>query len=133
MTYLLDTHIFLWAVMTPERLTAKARDIIEDYRNEVCVSAVTFWEISLKFSIGKLELNGYSPEKFPALAKKMKITSIPLTPELTASFHSLPKSEHKDPFDRMLVWQAIQSDMILLSRDGIMSDYQKHGLKVLRA
>jgi PIN domain nuclease of toxin-antitoxin system len=56
MTGLLDTHTFLWAAMRPGKLSPQVRAIILDMTNSICVSAVTFWEVALKFSLGKIEL-----------------------------------------------------------------------------
>ena len=62
MTYLLDTHSFLWAIFVPEKLSRSARETIRDQENEVAVSVVTFWEISLKYALGKLDLVKVKPE-----------------------------------------------------------------------
>ena len=106
MNYLLDTHTFLWAAMHSEKLSHAARMIILDVVNDVQVSVVTFWEVSLKLAL-------------------------PLAPQDAATFYQLPRFQHKDPFDRLLVWQSICQHLTLLSKDPDLRQYQSHGLRVL--
>ena len=68
MNYLLDTHAFIWAISEKEKLSSIVKRTIEDQYNNIFVSAITFWEISLKFAIGKLDINGVSPEMLPEIA-----------------------------------------------------------------
>jgi len=131
MKLLLDSHAFLWAIMAPEKLGKKAHAALSDPANEAFVSAVTFWELSLKHSLGKLLLEGISPEELPEVAEEAGFTLLPLDPKHASEYHRLPKHGHKDPFDRMLVWQAIQSGSTLLSKDPDIKAYSKHGLKLL--
>ena len=130
MDYLLDTHIFLWAAMTPGKLNDSTRLILEDDANTIYVSVITFWELSLKFGIGKLELQGILPDAFPAAAESMGFSVLPMNQEHAASFYSLPRENHKDPFDRMLIWQAINQGITLISKDSAFSDYCDLGLKL---
>ena len=131
MKFLLDSHAFLWAIMAPEKLGKNARAAITTPGNEVYVSAVTFWELSLKHSLGKLLLEGISPEELPSVAEEAGLTLLSLDPKHASEYHRLPKHGHKDPFDRMLVWQAIQSASTLLSKDPDIKAYSKHRLKLL--
>jgi PIN domain nuclease of toxin-antitoxin system len=130
MRCLLDTHSFLWAIFSPENLSESARKTIRDQENEIAVSVVTFWEISLKYALGKLELINIQPEALPEAAEKMGIGILQVTPHEAASFHNLPKLAHKDPFDRLIIWQAIQRKMSLISRDRSFKDYKQYGLKM---
>lgn len=130
MRYLLDTHSFLWTIFNPERLGAPAKKAIEDPENEIGVSVVTFWEISLKYALGKLELKNVKPDHLPQVAKDMGLEIIQLIPQEAASCHKLPKLAYKDPLDRLIIWQAIQRKMILVSRDREFREYKQHGLKV---
>ena len=130
MRYLLDTHSFLWSLFNPERLSAPAKKAIRDPENEIGVSVVTFWEISLKYALGKLELKNATPDNLPQVAEDMGLEIIQLTPQEAASCHKLPRLAHKDPFDRLIIWQAIQRKMILVSRDREFMEYKQHGLKV---
>lgn len=131
MTYLLDTHTFLWAAIQPAHLSAKASAIILDRRQEVQVSVVTFWEIGIKHALGKLELQGVQPEQMPEVAEDLGLTICPLEASDAASVHRLPKTAHKDPFDRMLVWQCIRQRMTLLSADHDLKPYETSGLHLL--
>jgi PIN domain nuclease of toxin-antitoxin system len=131
MSYLLDTHTLIWAIAEPQKLSATARKVLINSENEILVSAVSFWEISLKYSIGKLTLEGYMPEDFlkSAIATGFKV--IPLTAEITCTYHQLKASYHRDPFDKMLIWQAIQHRFTLISCDENVRKYESEGLKVI--
>ncbi len=131
MNCLLDTHTFLWAVFAPDKLSAKARKAIRSADNSVCISTISFWEISLKFALGKIELENCMPDDLPGIAAQMHIEIIQPTALQTASFYQLPKVQHKDPFDRMIIWQAIQQPLVLISKDANFPEYQKFGLTVL--
>ena len=131
MNYLLDTHAFLWAAFSPNKLSAKARNEIRSAENQVCISIVSFWEISLKYTLGKIELNNCTPADMPDIATQMGLEIIQLSAQETASFYQLPKVAHKDPFDRMIIWQAIQQQRILVSKDVSFPEYRQFGLKVL--
>jgi len=129
--YLLDTHTFLWSIFDSNRLSVPVRSILSKSENNIYVSSVTFWEISLKFSLGKLELENHTPEQLPTLAKQMDFITLAIEPEEAASFYCLPKVGHKDPFDRMLIWQAISKNLVLLSKDKQFENYRQYGLKSL--
>ncbi len=131
MSYLLDTHAFLWAVNSPEKLSRAARAVIVDDAGEVCLSSLTLWEISLKFALGKLNLKRATPEDLLASAAEMGLTMIVPSPEESASVHRLPRAAHRDPFDRMLAWQAIQRRLVLVTKDGDLPAYRDAGLKTL--
>ena len=131
MNCLLDTHAFLWAAFAPNKLSARAKKEIRTTENRICLSTVSFWEISLKYAMGRVELENCQPDDMPAIAAQMHIEIIPPTAQETASFHRLPKFQHKDPFDRMIIWQAIQQPLVLISKDSDFPEYGKCGLKVL--
>jgi PIN domain nuclease of toxin-antitoxin system len=131
MNCLLDTHAFLWAVFAPEKLGRKSRTIIADASHAIYVSSVTFWEISLKFALGKLMLDNCTPESLVDTAREMELILIAPDADESAGFHRLPRLPHRDPFDRMLVWQAIRRDLVLITKDGALPEYQHAGLKTL--
>ena len=131
MNYLIDTHTFLWAVFDPDRLGSKARSILQDPDQVIHVSAVSFWEISLKYAIGKLELFNILPDQFPEVAKRMEFEILNLTPQEAATFYKLPKVGHQDPFDRLIIWQAIHQKMVLISKDQRFRLYKEIGLKLI--
>jgi PIN domain nuclease of toxin-antitoxin system len=131
MNYLLDTHTFLWAAFSPNKLSARARKEIRSAENRICLSTISFWEISLKFALGKIELVKCKPDAMPDIAAQMHIEIIQPTAQETASFYQLPKVRHKYPFDRMIIWQAIQQPLVLISKDADFPEYKQFGLKVL--
>lgn len=128
MNYLLDTHTLIWAILETGKLSSKAKQIIEDPQNLIIVSSVNFWEISLKYSLGKLELKGVTPDEIQKIAIETGFDQISLSPEETSTYHNLAGNWHRDPFDRMLIWQAIQRDLILISKDEAVKNYQEDGL-----
>ena len=129
MKYLLDTHSFLWALFAPKKLSKSAAREIKSPNNDVFVSIVTFWEISLKYALGKLELEKIKPEELPGSAEEMGLDILPIDPLEAAGFYKLPRIGHKDPFDRLLIWQAIQQTMVLISKDPEFQKYRKFGLQ----
>ena len=131
MNCILDTQAFLWSMISPERLSDRAGDVIRDPRNTVYVSVVTFWEIALKYSAGKLELAKVLPDDFPSVAKRAGFDVLPLTETEAATFYQLARAGHKDPFDRMIIWQAISRKLRLISNDASFSVYRESGLKII--
>jgi PIN domain nuclease of toxin-antitoxin system len=131
MTIMLDTHAFLWSVFSPGHLSLPARKAITNANDSVCVSAVSFWEISLKTALGKMELHGVQPDDLPDVAGRMGFEVLPLDAGDAASFHALPRQAHRDPFDRMLVHQAIRRHWQLVSCDTALDVYAPLGLKRL--
>ena len=129
MKLLLDTHAFLWAVSSPAKLPLVARRAVEDKSNQAFVSAVSLWEIAIKVRIGKLEL-GWDDDLVSA-AFNAGIEPVPLSPEEAATYGDLVETTHKDPFDRMLVWQAISQKLTLVSGDKNFKHFAKDGLKLL--
>jgi len=130
-SYLVDTHIFLWTVLSPGKIPKKIKAILVDPETVKYVSVVTFWEISLKFSLDKIDLAGILPDKLPEVAKDSGFEILNLDADTASSFYKLPKIGNKDPFDRMLAWQAIRSDCYLLSADKDFVHYKDIGLRVV--
>ena len=131
MNYLLDTHTLLWTLFTPERLGKKAAECILNADESVAVSVVSFWEISLKFALWKLDLHGVVPDDIPALVRQSGLDILPITEADAATFHHLPRQEHKDPFDRLIIWQALSHKLTLISVDSSFPAYKKLGLKII--
>ncbi|HHH52926.1 MAG TPA: type II toxin-antitoxin system VapC family toxin [Bacteroidetes bacterium] len=133
MRYVIDTHIFLWLLFDTKRVPAKILDVLKESSNEVYITSISFWEISLKYNLGKLELNGITPEELPQMVTDMGIEMLQIAPSEMASFYQLPKIEkHKDPFDRIIIWHCIVHKDILVSLDGKFSEYEVYGLQVLK-
>lgn len=118
MRLLLDTHAVLWAVASPDRLVAMARDAIRDDRNVVLVSAVCQWEISIKRALGKL---AFEDDLGPHIEAN-RFTALPVTIEHATAVGTLP-ALHRDPFDRMLIAQAQVEDAVLVTRDQLIPRY----------
>ncbi len=131
MNCLLDTHTLLWSLFEPNRLGKTALELLQDPKNTVYVSVISVWEISLKYSIGKLDLQGVTPDAFPDLIRQTGFELLPLAAQDAATFHNLARLEHKDPFDRLLIWQAISHKLTFVSQDKACAAYRKQGLKVV--
>ena len=118
MKLLLDTHILLWWLGNNPALKPQARELIADPSNTIFLSSVTLWEIWLKQSIGKLTL----PLDFEHRLVKEQFESLPLAAAHTKLVSSLPWN-HRDPFDRMLVAQAMAAGIKLLTVDETIASY----------
>ncbi|MCB1143907.1 MAG: type II toxin-antitoxin system VapC family toxin [Leptospiraceae bacterium] len=130
MKYLLDTHVLLWTLFEPSRLSKKVKDLVLDDENEIYVSIVSLWEISMKYGIGKLNLENIQPEELPIYINKSGFEILHLDDTVASSFHKLPRLTHFDPFDRMLIWQSIHSQMTIVSKDKQFNEYTSFGLKL---
>jgi len=131
MNYLLDTHTFLWVIFDDEKLSQNGKDAIRKLENNIYVSTITYWEIALKYSLGKLELEGITPDELPHHARSIDIETLTISEEEASTFYKLPKMYHKDPFDRLIIWQTIRRNLTLISKDQNMLDYQRFGLQIL--
>ncbi|EQA35803.1 PIN domain protein [Leptospira inadai serovar Lyme str. 10] len=131
MPYLLDTHALLWVIGDSKQLSKKVIKIIENQDNQIFVSSISLWEISLKFRLGKLNLSGIKPEEILSYLEKLNINSIELGSDDASSYHKLKESFHKDPFDRMIIWQCISKKYTLISKDSVMKKYKISGLKTV--
>ncbi|MFA5233458.1 MAG: type II toxin-antitoxin system VapC family toxin [Sulfurimonas sp.] len=130
--YIIDTHIFLWLLFDPEKIDNNKLQTLQSPRNKVYITSISFWEISLKYALGKLELNGVSPEELPDKAQKMGIDILEIDAATMSSFYRLPKVDvHKDPFDRIIIWKCINDNITLVSQDRKFVEYEKFGLKFI--
>ena len=123
MQYLIDTHVFLWFVSNAKELRQTARTIIEDGHNEIFISIASLWEISIKTALEKLTING----KYETVIDDVTDNSIQILPinfAHTVEQNRLP-FHHRDPFDRIIVSQAIVENMNFISADAIFDDYLK--------
>ena len=131
MRYLLDTHYLLWALADTKKLSKKIKEIITSPENQIIISTISFWEISLKSSLGKLTITGFSTEDLPDACEQMGFNIEPLSATDSSTYHQLKATFHKDPFDRMLIWQAICNDFTLISADINVKKYASEGLRIL--
>ncbi len=131
MKYLIDTHFIIWALIDTQKLSNKVKSILQDSSNIIYVSAVSLWEICIKYSSGNLVLNNLNPEDAIFYIDKMGFKLIDLGIKEAATFHNLKSIHHKEPFDRMLIWQAIKNDFTFISDDKNVKKYVSEGLKVI--
>jgi PIN domain nuclease of toxin-antitoxin system len=130
LSYLADTHILLWTFSKPDKISADIKSVLDDTGATVFYSPISLWEIAIKYGLGKLAVLGMSPEEFLAELENSFFTYRPLDPQTLISSYRLP-SHHRDPFDRMLFWEAIRSDLVLLSADNRSDAYATSGLKII--
>jgi PIN domain nuclease of toxin-antitoxin system len=131
MKILLDTHYLLWAFIDTSKIEKNIFEKLLLEENEVYYSQISLWEISIKYNLGKLLIRGMNPEEFYSEIENSFLKCRVMENEELVSFYKLPL-EHKDPFDRVLIWQCIQADYHLLSVDSKMINYKKYGLKLLK-
>ena len=118
MNCLLDTHVFLWMLASPDRLASAAAAAIQSPNNTIFVSAVTSVEIAIKRSLGKLK----APPGLSAEIARRGMTELPFTYAHGEAMESLPW-HHQDPFDRMLVAQARHEELTLITHDRKIESY----------
>lgn len=123
--YLLDTHVLLWWLSDPERLSASARDVIGPGRNDVVFSAAAGWEMAIKKTLGRLEF----PTNLDEVLRQERISVLQISLEHALAVADLPLHHH-DPFDRMQIAQAKVEDLILVTRDAQIAEY---GIETLEA
>jgi PIN domain nuclease of toxin-antitoxin system len=118
MRLLLDTHVFLWAVAGSSRLKAPARRLIDE-ADEVHVSAASIWEIAIKARLGKVDAD---PEEVAQAIVSSGFHELPVTAAHAAGVSRL-EVHHNDPFDRLLISQALAEPLRLLTADAILARY----------
>ena len=124
MNLLLDTHTLIWALENNSTLSNNARDAIIDGKNMVFVSSASAWEISIKKTMGKLNV----PDNLREEIELHRFTQLNMNFEHTQLAGKLPDI-HKDPFDRMLIAQAIIEKLTLVTRDSQIAQYKVNLLK----
>ncbi|MBK6535002.1 MAG: type II toxin-antitoxin system VapC family toxin [Deltaproteobacteria bacterium] len=122
MRLLLDTHVLLWLWLEPERLRPDVIDAVTDAANDVLLSVASAWEISIKSELGKLTLPGPAARWLPAKLASSAIHVLPIEIDHALRAGALPP-HHRDPFDRMLVAQAIEERMLLVTADEAIIPY----------
>ena len=121
MRYLLDTHVFLWLASEPRRLGSDLA-VLEDTLNELSLSAVSAWEIAIKHDLGRLPLPE-SPERFvPSRMAAFSVRAQPMLHEHALAVSHLPRL-HRDPFDRLLVAQAVALELTIVTTDRVLARY----------
>jgi PIN domain nuclease of toxin-antitoxin system len=120
-------RLLIWMVYSPERLTARAKLFLEDDTHELLVSHATLWELLAKIGRGKLAIAGTSVHATAEDIHRLGVEMLPVTEAHILAATSLPQ-HHSDPFDRMLVAQALAEDAAVLSADGMLAEY---GVRVI--
>lgn len=129
MKILLDTHIFLWIFLEPERFSSKARYYLEDSAaNDFFFSDVSAWEASVKFGLGKLRLPEPPETFFPDRVRRASYRHLRIDLDHVTNVHRLP-AIHRDPFDRLLISQANIEGFAMLSDDPIFKRYNVRLMK----
>ena len=119
MNLLLDTHVLLWWLDANPTLSDKATSKIADGKNLVLISAAVIWEIRIKQALGKLEI----PSNFRNVLDRQPFEMLAITAEHAHAIGDLP-AHHRDPFDRMLIAQALVERLTIVTRDTIMEEYK---------
>lgn len=122
MRLLLDTHSFLWYIEDDDKLSQRAEQIISDMDNEVLLSIGSLWEIAIKYGIGKLSLSRAFSEFIPEQLQINQIDVLPISLPHLATYTELP-FYHRDPFDRLIIAQAMVENIPVVSRDRPFQEY----------
>ncbi|MBF0203555.1 MAG: type II toxin-antitoxin system VapC family toxin [Desulfamplus sp.] len=131
MNYLIDTHYLLWSMLEPSKISKKALKIFYDADKVKYVSKISYWEIALKYSLGKLELQGVTPEELLEATHNAGFHIYDIKKEdIITSYQLASVSLHKDPFDRLLIWQCIKNNLVFITDDKKIQTYKQYGLKI---
>lgn len=122
MNLLLDTHSFLWWCITPHRLSAPALAVCQDDSNSLYLSVASAWEIQIKVQIGKLAIPSSLEHLIQHQQQKNSMLVLPVLLPHVFALAALPM-HHKDPFDRLLVAQAVAENLTIISNDTLLSTY----------
>lgn len=122
MRLLLDTHAFLWFILDDPQLSSTARRLIEDPENEVEVSPASYWEIAIKIKLEKYALPGAYRDFMESQLAANDFHILPIEPRHTALLCTMPL-HHKDPFDRLIVAQAFEECVPVVSVDSKLDAY----------
>ena len=123
MKILLDTHILIWALAEPDRLSENGRLALEDPQNEILFSAASIWEIALKKRIGGINF-AFAPDQIAKAAKESGFAELPVFAIAAALVEQLPL-HHRDPFDHLLIAQAMSEPARLFTVDPLFARYSE--------
>ena len=129
MKYLIDTHILIWLAVSPEKVSRKISEIIENPQNDISISTISLWEIAIKLAIKKIDLQGIEISDLVQFCSEQNIKIVQLPVSAVKQYVTIPvKEKHKDPFDRALIALCISDDYVFLSHDGKLDQYTQDGL-----
>lgn len=126
MKILLDTHLLIWFFSGDEQLSLKARELIADEKNKIYYSILSVWEVEIKHKAHpeRLSMTG---ERFLAHCERLGFVQVPLSVEYILEVKNLVRREntpqHRDPFDRLMICQAIVENMIFMTHDARIAEY----------
>ena len=122
MRLLIDTHLLLWILTSPDRVSQAARDFVLDGQNELLFSVVSVWEIVIKAGLGRSDFS-VDPRMFRARLLAASYTELPVNAEHVFAMIGMPLL-HRDPFDRMLIAQAVAEGAVLITSDAMVAGYE---------
>lgn len=122
MKYLLDTVIWLWSVGDAQRIGRAGLEVLRDGRSQIYLSAASVWEIAIKAKLGKYKLPEAPGPYVRSRMAAQGILALPITHNHSLGVYDLPL-HHQDPFDRLLIAQALAENMVILTSDRIFKDY----------
>jgi PIN domain nuclease of toxin-antitoxin system len=122
MNILLDTHVFIWSTANPERLSQTVTNLLTDTSNIWMLSIASVWEMQIKLQLGKLKLNSTLPT---LIDNQQRVNNLQILPIELAHIYALNNlsNHHKDPFDRILIAQAIVEQIAIMSIDEVFDNY----------
>lgn len=129
MNFIVDTHAWLWSLASPERLSAEARALLSSSGNVVYLSAASAWELAIKAALGKIDLPEPVEAFVPARMARQGITALPITHAHALRVSTLPP-HHRDPFDRLLIAQALVERLPIVTADAA---FDRYDVEVIRA
>ena len=129
MNVLIDTHVWIWSLADPSRLSPESRSLLSSSRNVVYLSAASAWELAIKAALGKIELPESVETYVPTRMARQGITALPVTHAHALRVSTLPP-HHRDPFDRLLIAQALVERLPILTADAV---FDRYDVEVIRA
>jgi len=129
MNVLVDTHVWIWSLADPGRLSPESRSLLSSSRNVVYLSAASAWELAIKAALGKIELPEPVETYVPTRMARQGITALPITHAHALRVSTLPP-HHRDPFDRLLIAQALVERLPILTADVV---FDRYSVEVIRA
>ena len=123
MRLLVDTHAWLWFLLTPDRLAESALDALSDRRNRLWLSVASEWEVIIKYGLGRLALPEIPSTFLPSRLAATDCSVLPVEERHVLRLESLPM-HHRDPFDRMLIAQALTDDLVIVTGDPAFPPYE---------
>jgi len=130
--YLLDTNYLIWSLFKTNKIPKETLSILENTSNLIFVSIISLWEISIKHTLGKLEIKQVNIRDIKSAIIEQGFDFIKLEVEDALNLTNLPiLKDHKDPFDRMLIQQALTRNYTIITSDNKFKSYKKYGLNTI--